>query len=78
MVPTGGLMTRQPPEEPNPASMTPAELTDPYARPEVVDPALVKNLDDIASAAPSEGTGVTGNLGEISIDPPPASPPPTV
>jgi hypothetical protein len=71
-------MTRQLPEEPNPVSVTPAELTDPYARPEVVDPALVQKLGDLASAAPSEGTGVTGNITEISIDPPPASPPPTV
>jgi hypothetical protein len=55
-------------------------LTDPYARPEVVDPALVEKLNEIATAAPSEGTGVTGNLTEISIDPPPppfAPPPPS-
>jgi hypothetical protein len=71
-------MTRQSLEVPNPASMSPAELTDPYARPEVVDPALVQNLGELASAAPSEGSGVTGNITEISIDPPPLSPPATV
>jgi hypothetical protein len=44
----------------------------------VVDPALVQNLGELASAAPSEGSGVTGNITEISIDPPPLSPPATV
>ena len=64
-------MTWQPPQDPTPASVTP-DPTDPDSlRPEVVDLTVVEKLGEAASAAPSEGSGVSGNVTEITVDPPP-------
>ena len=67
-------MTRQPPQDPSPASVTP-DPTDPDAvRPEVVDLTVVEKLGESASAAASEGSGVSGNVTEITVEPPPPPP----
>jgi hypothetical protein len=70
-------MIVQPSELTRPVSVTPdpPDTDAAAAHPEEVDPAIVEKLAESASAAASEGTGVCGNVAEITIDPPPPPPP---
>ena len=61
----------------HPAVLPPASpLDDAFAppQPEVVAPGVVQRLNDTL-AAPSDGTGVSGNLTGVQLEPPPPANP---
>jgi hypothetical protein len=70
-------MTQQPARGPESDILPPVPLrlpADPTSHPGVVAPDVVDQMKDpSAGAAPSEGTGVSGNLSGIEIQPPPPS-----
>ena len=69
-------MTQQ--QQPHTPSLQPAVLPPASAfddaftppQPEVISPGIVERLNDTL-AAPSDGTGVSGNLSGLQLEPPP-------